>query len=128
MTFQNLEEEVAELFAEAQEIVPDITIRQALIACRAGRRLASLNNDTNVVAESMTIVNTERKRDDPARLAYLRRYEHKTGDRKIRDRILAGERPRLGGRGRPPTRWFRVAKEMGIDLTAPAPVLTDTPS
>ena len=40
-------------------------------------------------------------------------------DEIVRKRLLAGERPKLGGRGRPPTRWFRIAAELGLVLTAP---------
>lgn len=42
---------------------------------------------------------------------------------RIRDAILRGERPKCvtnpKSRGRKPTMWFAVAKELGIDLYAP---------
>jgi len=39
-------------------------------------------------------------------------------DEKIRVAILAGERPKkkAGARGRPPTTWLRIAKELGVSL------------
>jgi hypothetical protein len=61
-----------------------------------------------------------RTRNTPERKAYKAGHADKAARAKIRDRILAGERPKIGGRGRPPARWIELAKEMGIDLTAPA--------
>ncbi len=40
--------------------------------------------------------------------------------RDIRARLLAGERPNLNRRGPKPKVWFKIAKELGIDLLSPA--------
>ena len=40
--------------------------------------------------------------------------------RDIRARLLAGERPNLNRRGPKPQVWFKIAKELGIDLLSPA--------
>ena len=56
----------------------------------------------------------------PRTKAYNRRFTAKWEEDRIRERILAGERPKKpGGRGRPPTRWIQIAASMGIDLWAP---------
>ncbi len=57
----------------------------------------------------------------PARAAYSRAYQALKHREDIRARLLAGERPVIGKRGRPPTAWFEVAASLGLDIGA-APV------
>lgn len=60
-------------------------------------------------------------RKSPGQEAYMRAYSIRRADERVRERLLAGERP-AGKRGPKPTRWIRIAAELGIDLSAPAPV------
>lgn len=55
------------------------------------------------------------------RKADLRRYERGRAATEIRERLLAGERVALGNRGRPPSRWAKIASALGIELPKTAP-------
>lgn len=50
------------------------------------------------------------------RKAKNREYMRRRAEDVARAALLAGERPVLGKRGRPPTVWIRVAAELGITL------------
>jgi hypothetical protein len=98
MAFKDLEQDVAELFAEAQGNVPAVVPR-----------------------DGMHTVNPQRKRTNtPARRVYMRKYMADREKEQIGQRLLAGERPKIGRPGSQPKRWIELAEELGIDLTASA--------
>lgn len=71
-------------------------------------------NDTAVRAEFLSAhahVTGRLRRRPGEQSAYLRRWH----EARIRKALLAGDRPCMNRR--PPTRWVRVAKQLGIQLT-----------
>lgn len=84
--------EVVELFEETQEQY-DSVIRRS-------------------VREGMLVFRIKEQTPEVRKSCARRVREHM--ERRIKQRILRGERPRKGGR--PPTMWMKVAKEMGVDL------------
>ena len=125
MTFkdEDLREEIEEMFAEEQARVPVVLAlfnapswsnevhKGSFVAPRLGHGMRVFRPGPNYPRQPETQKRIlERRRDS------LRRDLED-----IRVRLLAGERPKIGSRGRKPTRWFQVAAELGIDLTATAP-------
>ena len=116
-----LSDEVAEMFSEAQAPYEDVVKRSAVFG------FESVNASSHVDAYGARRRQAQAFRifrpnppKTPERKAKMRKYEADRAAADIRARLLAGERPKLGGRGRPPTRWFKIAEELGIDLWAPS--------
>lgn len=97
------QEEIVELFEDAQENCASAVARAA-------------------IRDGLSVRGLSPKTDTPHRKEYARAFTAKVKHEQIRDRILAGERPKTGGPGRPPTRWWRVANELGIDIGQPKAV------
>jgi hypothetical protein len=117
----DLREEIEEMFGEMQVPRDAVTHSQRVFAqdIDEGR----LTGPSRAFAKTglnlgFRVFNPNPEKSDK-RKADMRRYERGYADAAIRVRILAGERPKMGGRGRPPTRWFKVAESLGIDLRAP---------
>jgi hypothetical protein len=124
--FKDLHDEVASLFEGIQEEYADKVTRDIL-------RPEGVKEDPRWNGRSAKVVSGFRvffpnPPKTPDRKRKMREYEHRTAEADIRERLLAGERPKLGGRGRPPTRWFKVAAELGIDLRQPEPTHKESPS
>jgi hypothetical protein len=90
-------EEIVELFEEIQETYSDRIKREA------------------VTLLELTVHRVSK--DTAHRAAYFRAYQAKSKHAEIRERLLRGERPKTSRR--PPTRWYRVADELGIDIGQP---------
>jgi hypothetical protein len=127
MAFSDLSAEIEELFREPQERYERAITHLAVYGGRRRAEGQGGRGDGRSVATrpGFRTFDPYRKRPNrkasPARLATKRESEQERMDAIIRARLLAGERPKMGGRGRPATRWFRIAFELGIDLLA-APV------
>lgn len=128
MAFSDLTAEIEELFNEPQERYERAIVQSVVYG--GGNDLAKNEHGRNdgraaALRPGFRFFDPHRKRSNrkasPARLATKRESEQERMDAIIRARLLAGERPKMGGRGRPATRWFRIAFELGIDLLA-APV------
>src|ERR1019366_1578145 len=122
MAFADLATEVEEMFNEQQERHAEDVNRSAVF--RGGSPVSVGQTwNTGGYKDGFRIFNPHRKRTNrkasPQRLANKRESEQERMDEIVRKRLLAGERPKLGGRGRPPTRWFRLAAELGLVLTEP---------
>ena len=114
---EELREEIEELFEEQQTKYERMIVRSTLQpddadVVRFGFRSAG--------AAGFRIFNTLKT---PERKKRMAKHARDVYLEDIRRRILAGERPKAtpGKRGRPPTIWFKVAAEMGIDLRQTAP-------
>jgi hypothetical protein len=114
MAFENLREEIEEMFRGFQD---SEDVRRETVFHRADEGRESLRGG-HVNIGFRTFCPNPPPSDH--RKACLRRYERDHAERVIRERLLAGDRPK-GGRGRPPTRWKKIAAELGIDLGLPAP-------
>jgi hypothetical protein len=95
-------DEVLELFEESQDTYTRAVVRDAI---RAGLSVHAVDTGANIKSAR--------------RKAYNRAFATKVAHENIRARLLAGERPKTGGRGRPPIRWWRMANELGIDIGQP---------
>lgn len=95
-------EEILELFEDAQE---DYAPAVARAAVREGLSVHAATRQAGIKT--------------PQRKAYNRAFTTVALHEQIRQRILRGERPKTGGRGRPPTRWWRVADQLGVDIGQP---------
>ena len=116
MTFQDVSDEVAELFAEAQN-QPGLSQLSALgLPAQKGNEGSDFdarlriyyNRDAGCLPKA---ANNAADRFDNRQ--YMRRYR----DAILRRRILAGERPLR----RPAAHWERIAQELGVDLNTPTP-------
>ena len=125
MSFKDLTEGIDEIFSDAQAPYERDARRDAVfpslenIRGREQGRSSSSRASTGGFNRGFRIF-VPNPPKSPERLAAMRVFERKYAEDDIRARLLAGERPKLGGRGRPPTRWFKVAAELGIDLQATA--------
>lgn len=134
---EELREEIHAMFYEQQEAYRDRVLEDLLTdgevgsdgsaRGRTGKRYDKGAARGRTRVKSFRVFHPSPPKSD-ARKAALRRYEHKHTLDDIKERLLAGERPKLGGRGRPPTRWFKAAEELGIDLRSPAPAPAPTPT
>jgi hypothetical protein len=110
MTFrdEDLSAEVANIFNEAQSMFGhDAAFSEVLHGSGGSRAPTRLRGESTRGPYGNSAFNAGFRvfNPDPPRTARLR--------------LLQGERPKLGGRGRPPTRWFKIAAELGIELAAP---------
>lgn len=117
---EDLRDEIAEMFQGLQATRDDAgakvtdVFQLADVDRAEGPVCRTLNRGYRVFTPN-PIKSAERK---VAVMLHKRKYD--AAD--IRARLLAGERPKLGGRGRPPTRWIKMAAELGIDLSSAARV------
>jgi hypothetical protein len=118
MAFTDLSAEIDELFNEQQVMHErDVNYSTLFVECGDGQRRSPAGSGYRIIR---TDPRKGRKRTGPQseeRLAKKRAHEQERMDQDIRTRLLAGEKPKMTGRGRPPTRWIRMATELGIDLT-----------
>jgi len=109
-----LREEIEELFAEAGAGFP----AQAFITAYS----RGAEDGGHALQFGLHVFGTRRPDRKCRRTALAREENSKTTlrrrDDKIRAAILAGERPAslAKKRGRPPTTWLRIAKELGVEL------------
>lgn len=114
--FADLEDEIEELFAEQQE------------SHRTAATLAGMSPPKDAGAGAYNRgyrVFDPFPPSSPERQERMRKYMAKREEADIEARLLAGERPpmRVGPDGKArtgpkPVRWVRVAKRLGIDLSA----------
>lgn len=122
MAFQDedLRSEIEDLFNEAQAYFERGSVRDAvapLIHEEGNRQRLSFGGPPGFNRGFRTFTpNPEKTPERKASMAKSQR-ERKAAD--IRARLLAGERPSVGRRGRPPTAWFKIASELGIDFGPP---------
>lgn len=117
------QEEIIELFKETQEDYADAAKGELIV--RRNRGCVGIGN-SGALPGGFHIFSAEGSSSgpkSPQRKAYNRAFTTKALHEQIKARILAGERPKTGGRGRPPTRWWRVADELGIDIGQPKVML-----
>jgi hypothetical protein len=128
MTFrdEDLHAEIEEMFAALQPARDEVSTGDAAFPLgQAGRGHGGGPGGKNNVFNRGYRVFTPNPVKTPERKAAMCRYERGYAADRIRERLLAGERPKVGGRGRPPTRWLKIAAELGIDLPrAEKPAIT----
>ena len=137
MTFrdEDLSAEVANIFNEAQSMFGhDAAFSEVLHGSGGSRAPTRLRGEStrgpygnSAFNAGFRVFNPDPPRtalETARRNAHQRAYEAKRAEEEIRLRLLQGERPKLGGRGRPPTRWFKIAAELGIELAAPIAQVT----
>jgi hypothetical protein len=101
----DLEQGVRDIFQEAQSRYPFAGVAEMIV--RVDGR-----DPTGHVLETRHAPTFR----SPYRKRQARAYEARVNLEDRKARLLAGERPKLGGVGAPPTLWLRAAKELGIDL------------
>ncbi len=97
MFHETLEEIEAEMFASAQ--LPARLLKGDGMHVVSGASARNRGPDT-----------------DPYRIQYKRDHARRKDLERIREALLAGQRPKPSRNHAPPTRWLEVAKELGIDL------------
>ena len=110
------QEEIMESFEEATQALTNISARELLFT----------TEDKPLPGFHVILDTRYRESWNPKpahRKMYNRAFTAKVLHEQIKERILRGERPKTGGRGRPPTRWWRVADELGIDIGQLPPIL-----
>lgn len=113
--FQNLQADILELFADAQRGI-NLGLEYATtpgfhtVWGQGGARVPALSPEEAL----------ERRRTAKREWWARSRTVASRVDRRVavRQALLAGERPKWkkGDRGRPPTLWIEIAKELGINL------------
>jgi hypothetical protein len=121
MSFTDLSEQIEDLFNETQEAYATSVNIDVIRRTRYG-------NDPHygfhtIRGSSKRPAADNRTRRNAEHREYMRAYMIRKECEAIRERILAGERPKSlqGGPGRRPTRWLAIAAELGVDLGGAPP-------
>ena len=121
MSFTDLSEQIEELFAETQDFyAPHV---MGAITRVLGNRDPAANHGFHTIRGSSRRSASPHTKRNAEHREYMRAYMIRKECEAIRERILAGERPKslYGGRGRKPTRWLAIAAELGVDLGGAPP-------